>query len=119
MIVPELKSYIVSDYIDGKIDNVDDWMPEDPELVDFWFEISVGVKGTDGADNFSVHLVSQKQLSQISNKDRLLVIPYFESMKKLISQIEITISKCTDVSWPGVCEQLNSHFHWEYEDYKQ
>ena len=68
----------------------------------------------DGTNNFQVHVVTQKLLSQITDKKHLLVLPYY-SWAKTIEETNKILSNCTDVSWEGMFKQIAKHFCWEYE----
>jgi len=110
---PEIKQYWSSD-----IENLDDWAPDDSQHVDIWFSVAIGIKGEVGADNFQVHLVSQNQLSQVENKEYLLVIPYYETWTNVMEHLNRAIQACKDISWAGMSSQLEKLFLWEYHNYK-
>lgn len=111
---PELKDYWCSD-----IDDLDNWEPDDPQYVDLWFSVAVGIEGEEGADDFQVHLVSERQVSQIQDKKYMLVIPYYKNWKDVVSRVRESISTCEDINWLGMSLQLEKKYLWEYHNYKQ
>ncbi len=112
MLSPEIKSYFCTD-----IDNIETWFPHDPEYVSFWIDVIIGLKGSDAGDNFQVHVVTQKQLSQIENKEYLLIIPYFENIEKVIELLNKTIKECKGINWAGVSIDLSKKYLWDYHDF--
>ncbi len=96
-------------------DPIDEWAPEDRENVDFWFNVSIGIEGEASADNFQVHVVSESMLSRCTEKNYLIVIPYYESWDNIIDAVKVKIESCTDVSWSGMAPQIAKLFLWEYE----
>lgn len=114
----KLKTPVIKDYFCIDIENIDEWNPEDPEFVDFWLDIYVGFEESEGSDNFGLHVVTQRQLSQVINKKYLLIIPYYEGIKQILEEIETTLEKCKDINWLGASNQIEKLYFWEYHDFK-
>ena len=110
---PEIKDYWCTD-----IENIKNWMPDDPENVDLWFSVAIGIEGEKSADNFQVHLVTERQLSQIATKEYLLVVPYYTSWADVMEKLERSIQACRDINWVGMSAQLEEIYLWEYHNYK-
>jgi hypothetical protein len=109
----EIKSFDCADH-----DPIDKWIPEDPSFVDYWCTIAVGIKGEEGADYFQVHVVTQQALSQVEDKNYLLVVPYYQGWSQIVKLIEEKMDLCKHVSWPCFTEQFSKMFAWEYEGYE-
>ena len=112
MLIPEIKNYyaIAPDFFE-----IDGWVPDDPEHVDFWLRLCIGETGKEGADFYDVHVVTQNQMSQVKKSDYIHMIPWYNSSQELIKELKAKVAKCQDVSWIGVQDQLRKMFHWEYE----
>ena len=112
MLIPEIKNYyvIAPEHID-----IDEWIPEDPAHVDFWLRLCIGEPGKDGADFYDVHVVTQKQMSQVDKSNHIHIIPLYSSAQNLITELQTKVGNCRDISWIGAQEQLRQLFHWEYE----
>lgn len=113
-----MESPEIKDYWSEEIENLVSWEPDDPEYIDIWFTVTIGEKGNEAADDFKVHLVTQKQLARIKDKKYLLVIPYYESWSKVTHKLELMVEECKDINWLGMSLQLEKLFLWEYHDYK-
>ncbi|WDD97439.1 Imm8 family immunity protein [Thalassomonas actiniarum] len=113
LLTPEIQSYDCCDH-----DPIDEWVPEDPSMVDYWLNISVGVKGEIGSNNYQVHVVTQGVLSQIKSKSHLLILPYYEGFTQVLREINYKLIDCSDVSWEGVFSRIAKLYAWEYESYR-
>ena len=113
-----LKSPEIQDYWCSEVNDLDSWEPEDPQYVDLWFSVAIGIKGNDAADDFQVHLVSESQLRHTYNKNYLLVIPYYENWSDVMNRLSECIEDCKDINWSGMSAQLEKLYLWEYHDYK-
>jgi hypothetical protein len=113
-ITTEIKSFDCADH-----DPIDKWVPDDPAEVDFWCTVAIGIRDDEGADYFQVHVVTQKALSQVSDKRYILVVPYYENWNQIIAQLYEKMELCKDVSWAGFTEQFSELFAWEYDGYNR
>jgi hypothetical protein len=113
-ITTEIKSYDCADH-----DPIDTWIPDDRAVVDFWCTVAIGIQDEEGADYFQVHVVTQRALSQVSDKKYILVVPYYDNWNQIIRLIDEKMKSCKDVSWAGFTEQFSRVFAWEYEGYKR
>lgn len=108
---PHIKSWDCAEH-----DPIENWKPEDPEYVDFWLNVTIGIKDEIGGDNFQVHVVTSKQLSKIEDKKYILVIPYYLGIEKVISNLEKSIEGLTDLNWQGISEKISKLYLWEFKD---
>lgn len=109
---PEIKSWDCTDL------PIEEWKPEDPYLVDFWCNLSIGIEGEDGADNFQVHVVSEKILPQLKNKEYMVVIQYYEGWDQILEILKDMISGINALNWFSMSEELSKMFYWEYEGFR-
>lgn len=96
-------------------DPIEEWVPDDPENVDFWCNVGIGIAGEDAYDNFYVHVLTHRALAQVDDHSYLVVVPYYESWELVLDTIRAIALKCPDINWRGMSEQLSKHFLWEYE----
>ncbi|MBT8141913.1 MAG: hypothetical protein HKN88_10165 [Gammaproteobacteria bacterium] len=99
-------------------DPIENWEPEDRSMVEFWCNISIGIEGQKGADNFNVHVTTEKMLSQLAHKDYILVIPYYESWSQVLNILNTKVNDISGINWQGISLELSKMFQWEYENYK-
>ena len=112
MKTPEIKSWDCTEH-----DPIDQWKPEDPERVGFWCNLTIGIQGQEGGDNFMVQVATHKVVPQLQDKTNLVVIPYYESWEATLTVLQEILAQCADFDWSGISEKLAKHFHWEYQGY--
>ena len=95
-------------------DPIEEWKPEDPSMVDFWCNVVIGIQNQEGCDNFQIHVVTEKMIPQIDDKNYMLVIPYYENWNQVLSIIESRIKDITGINWQGISLELSKIFRWEY-----
>jgi hypothetical protein len=111
MKTPEIKGWDCIDH-----DPIENWSPEDPSNVEFWCNLSIGLKGEAGADNFQVHIATNDAVSRIESKEYLVVIPRYDNWTQVLGVLDSIVSQCKDVTWLRISEKLSKHFYWEYEE---
>lgn len=107
---PEIKSWDCVEY-----DPIEEWQPDDPLFVEFWCNVAIGVKGEEGADNFLVHVVTERMLPQIKDKKYMLVLPCYEGWGQVLSSLDSKLDDINGLSWAVLSEKLSKIFYWEYE----
>jgi len=110
---PIIKSWDCTDH-----DPIDEWVPDDPSMVEFWCNVAIGIEGEKGADNFEVHVVTEAMLPQIEEKKYLLVVPYYEGWNQIIEALNTKIKEINELNWLAMSDKLSKMFHWEYEGYR-
>lgn len=95
-------------------DPIEEWQPDDPLFVEFWCNVAIGVEGEEGADNFQVHVVTERMLSQINDKNYMLVLPCYEGWEQVLRSLNSKLDDVGELSWAGVSEKLSKIFCWEY-----
>ncbi|MCJ8313213.1 MAG: immunity 8 family protein [Pseudomonadales bacterium] len=107
---PEIKDWDCIEY-----DPIGKWIPDDPAEVDFWLNMTIGIKGETGGDNFLVHIVTEKLISQLENRSHILVVPYYFGMNDIIERVNVILESCHDLNWSGMAEQISKIYYWEFE----
>ena len=95
-------------------DPIEDWVPDDPALVEYWCNVAIGIEGENGANNFQVHVVTEEMLSQIENKNFLIVLPYYEGWSQVLDAINVRLDEIRELNWAGMQEPLSKMFLHEY-----
>jgi hypothetical protein len=110
---PEIKSWDCTDH-----DPIEEWQPDDPSLVEYWCNIAIGIEGEEGTDNFQIHVVTEKMLPQINDKNYIIVLPYYEGWNQVLSTLNSKLEGINELNWAGMSEKLSKMFYWEYEGYQ-
>ena len=113
--INEMKRPKIKDWDCACHDPIEDWIPSDPFDVEFWCNLSIGIEGEEGADNFSVHIATNKALSRIKDKENLFVISHYENWTKVLAALDSAIEDCSDINWAGISARLAKRFYWEYQ----
>ncbi|EAR09235.1 Imm8 family immunity protein [Reinekea blandensis] len=110
-----LKTPVIKSWDCAEHDPIEAWVPEDPSDVEFWCNIAIGIEGEVGADNFQVHIATQKAVSRTTSKEFLVVIPYYENWPQVLGVLQNMAAQCKGLDWTSMSEQLSARFKWEYE----
>ena len=85
---PEIKSWDCTDH-----DPIEEQQPDDSSIAEYWCNVVIGIKGEDGAGNFQVLMVTVKMLSQINDKECLLVILHYEGWNQVLDVLSVSCQK--------------------------
>jgi hypothetical protein len=116
---PQLKDYVCVD-----IPEVWNWVPNDPEDVYYYMELTIGEDTSAGGDLFGLTVATPKALlkrmrtsgkQSQSGRHHLIVLDY--SWDKVLHFINDVIDKCHGRDWEEIGLKLARHFKWEFEDY--
>jgi len=77
-----------------------------------------------GTDRFAIHLATPSGLDTLEAEDGILMDRRVVVMKRydfddLWRWLERTVSSCEAGTWPECLDKLRTHFHWEYDGYKE
>jgi len=108
----EIKDWFIEEHFP-----IADWEPADRSDVEFWCTLEIGEVDAQGTDMFQVHVVTERAIRNLENKEYLFVIPYYESWESTLELLKDKVSGFDDVSWSGLSEQLSEVFYWEYHNY--
>ena len=97
------------------IDDIEAWIPSDPEDVDFWMNFRIGADGT--GDNYQAHVISPKNIGVRARKAGGLIVVKNYSWEAVLSHVQDILESAPATS-PEDAEYVAKHLCWEYEGYK-
>lgn len=115
----ELKDIISPDIID-----IRNFHPQKENCFSFLFEFTVGIKGEECGDQFSIEVCTPNWLLENLSKsealfgtNRLIVLSY--DVDLIINQITQYCSSCTGENWEEIADKISRIARWEFEDYNR
>jgi hypothetical protein len=117
MITPEIQGYFSTD-----VPDLEKFTPASLGQIHFPLEMSIGVKGEKGGDQFQVLVASPEALrarakDQTCDTRRHCLIVFKYDWKAIRKTLEKIVSDCAAPTWEEAAQKLSRHFQWEYEDY--
>jgi hypothetical protein len=94
--------------------------PDDSECCAILMHADIGLKGSDGADQFNFHVVTPKFLiahHEIRWGRGYLLMPEF-SWYETGRVLERLISSISANSWEDATKELSKYLDWEFENYQ-
>lgn len=104
-------------------EDLETFIPEDPEVWAFPLQIIAGPKGEPGEESFNLVVMTPKWLlynseeKLVIGRHKLFMFNYdFKRLKQfLVSYVE----SCTGDTWQEVADKLGRLGYWEFEDYQE
>lgn len=109
---PRLKSIMSSDLDFGAL-------PADPKDCSVLLQVSIGSGVGDGADIFSVEVITPAAVARLPSPMWLrhhLLLEEF-SWLGVEAAIQKLLSHCSGSDWEEISTKLSRYLHWEFEDY--
>jgi len=91
------------------------WQPEDESLIDEWVKVLVGPE-SGGGHWYQIHICNERALHNIRNKKHIYKIEGWESVDKLIEELESYVNNL----FPEIEDnnqkyvELSKYWLWEY-----
>jgi hypothetical protein len=106
-----------------EMDDLERYVPQDPEKFCVLVRAMVGPRGNEGEESFDINVCTPEWLKDQVQREgfvigvhRLFVNTYDAArIKKLITKL---IERYSGDSWRDVAEKISRIGHWEFEDYK-
>ena len=100
-----------------------EYQPGDPEDFGFQLNITVGIEGQKGADNFQLMVATPKYIQKAHpNQSAILLRHYLFVFRYdfnwILEVINRYIRSIEEDSWEKVAEKIGRIAWWEFEDYK-
>ena len=99
------------------------YQPEDPEDFGFPLNLTIGIEGQKGADNFQLMIATPKYIqrmrpnqSAVLLRHYLLVFGY--DFNEILDVINSYIGSINEDTWEKISEKVERLAQWEFEDYK-
>jgi hypothetical protein len=108
------------DIMSSTVQDFDAWSPT-PEETLFPVEMSIGERGTKGADIFQCLIATPEGLRKFRNKkfvieNRALIVVGSYVWPEILKELESIISGIKAVDWLDASQKLQRYFEWECED---
>lgn len=120
---------VLKSYYSVNIENLESYIPNNPESYGFNLTLLVGPKDSDGEESFNIIVVTPKWLlEKYANpafaKDEIIIgrhylIVFEYNFERIISFIRNYVENCTGDSWDEIAEKLARLGQWEFEDYRE
>ena len=100
-----------------------DYQPEDLEDFGFPLNLTIGIKGQRGADNFQLMVATPKYIQKMHpNQPAILLRHYLivfrYDFNEILDVINNYVHSIEEDSWDKVAEKIGRIARWEFEDYK-
>ncbi len=105
------------------IDNLEKYVPDDPDLFDIAISLDIGIENEEGADIFQVSILTPKWLLMNCAKNEIfiprhsLIVQQYD-YSNIVQKLNKICIKCQGNSWEECSLKLSRYFQWEFEDYK-
>jgi hypothetical protein len=114
----ELK-YIAS----SDVGSLEDYAPDDPTRFMIWVTLSIGVEGTEAADDFNALICSPRSLMAMVAESGVvvgqpLILAETWDFPQIRQRIEDYCSACEGEEWEDILPMLTRLGLWEFEAYK-
>lgn len=114
----EIKDFMSPDILDLK-----GFVPKDKNSFSFLLELTIGIKGKKGGDQFSVDVCTPKWLLEnhqthdvLFGRHKLIVFEY--DIDNIINEIKRYINSATSSSFEDAVKQISKIALWEFDNYK-
>ena len=109
--------------VNPALEDLEDWVPADPEVFTFGLQLIVGAEGAEGEDSFDINVVTPKWLL-FNSEEKIFIGRHYLIMlsfnfERLRNYIASYIETCTGDTWLEVAEKLGRLGKWEFEDYRE
>ncbi|MBN1908672.1 MAG: hypothetical protein JW818_02945 [Pirellulales bacterium] len=105
----------VLNWADGiDIENIEDWVPDDPANASVWIAVTIGPDSTCGHD-FQIHVCTPNAARNLQDKKGLLIVPYYENWASVLEALDRGLDECCGFTWDEMCAKLAKRFLWEYQ----
>jgi hypothetical protein len=99
------------------------YQPSDPDCFGFPLNLTIGIEGQEGADNFQLMVATPKYIQQthpnqsaILLRHYLLVFRY--DFNEILDVVNNYVRSIDEPTWEQVAEKIGRMAQWEFEDYK-
>ena len=84
-----------------------------------WVELSIGVTGQPGANNFAVYVGTPEAVLEFGREFEPVILVREWSTPDIEHALRKLVARCDTGEWRMSVEQLERHFHHEYRDYDE
>ena len=119
MMTAEVKSFYCTE-----IDDLSNWIPDDPTCFSICLRAIVGPHGSEGEESFDFIVCTPEWLRVEYDDDDVIfarhhVIVFRYDFDRIRSRIEGLVRRTGGESWREVAEKIGRYGQWEFEDYQE
>ncbi|MBC7150858.1 MAG: hypothetical protein H5U22_15840 [Rhizobium sp.] len=96
------------------VDILQQWKPVNPRSVALTLSLTIGWDDTVGADDFSVHFVTNDLRSHLPRRSGTWLFVDVFDWRDVLSSILDILRKCERSTWDESLVELRKRFDWEY-----
>ncbi len=108
---PVIVSYDCTDH-----DPISEWAPQDPLIVDFRMNFTIGTDKIAG-DNFQVRVITKNCIRANQKIERAIVLNAY-SWPSLLATVESMLENNQGEDWAEISNKLSKIMDWEFESYQ-
>jgi hypothetical protein len=106
------------------VDDLEKYVPEEPDNFGFLLELSAGPKGEEGVESFDVMVCTPQWLISNKSKEDIIIgrhylIVFEYDYERLMAYLKKYADAIDEKDWNGVAEKMSRIGRWEFEDYKE
>lgn len=105
---------VLIDVSGNDIDNIEQWVPDDPNEVSEWVTLTIGPDSTAG-DLFQAHICTPREAGRVRDERGLVIVPYYEKWGDVVKSLDEVLEQCRGYDWQDMCRKLRKRLLWEYE----
>ncbi|MFD1739420.1 Imm8 family immunity protein [Bacillus salitolerans] len=111
----EIKDYDASGFLE--IEELHNLKYEGDIEFHFYLTLTIGNKGTDSGDLFSILVMTPmaNQDYSINKHEKHYLIKYGDNWETIYNSLSEIVKSCSADSWAESVRKLSKHFRWEYE----
>jgi len=112
----------LKDIVSADVESLETFTPDDPTRFMVWATLSIGLEGTEAADNFQVLICSVRSLASLVAESGVilgqpLIVADAWDFPHIKQRIEDYCSGCEGEMWEDILPMLTRLGLWEFENY--
>jgi hypothetical protein len=112
----------LKDVFSVEVESLEGFTPDDPTRFMVWVTLSIGVEGTDAADNFRTLICSARSLGAMVAESGVivgqpLIVADAWDFPLIRQRVEDYCASCQGEEWEDILPMLTRLGLWEFENY--
>ena len=113
----------LKDISSSQIESLESFVPDDPASFRLWVTLSIGLEGTDAADDFETLICSVNSVAALVGESggvivgQPLIITERWDHQQIRQRIEDYCSSCQGEEWEDILPMLTRIGLWEFENF--
>lgn len=114
---------IIVDYDSSDIDDFFTYQPTDPDFFGFPLNLTIGIEGQKGADNFQLMVATPKYIQKIYPNQSAILLRYYlvvfsYDFNEILDVVNTYVRSIDEDTWEKIAAKIGRIALWEFEDYK-